>query len=247
MISATAAAYDIFMAVDDTARTPPIAAMLRRIVAAAPGTASAGTAQRKSEKALMRALNAGGLRALDRLFRAATTPALPLTVTLLRADARVWTAVVADADAELRVLAMSDRTMKCVNVSWTAVPKPVQETKTTRIQNAFYQRYLAAGQRAYATPPQRISTADRRILLVGEFEADVHNGGFSQYLSNKGRARAGKTLSVLKEIGAVKTAAMLETALASKADDDAVDALDSRFYRSKEDLAVLSMKAINRK
>jgi hypothetical protein len=244
--SAAATAYDIFMAVDDTARTPTIGALLRRVVQAAPGTAIADSSRRKLENALMRAVKAGGLREVERMIRDAATPALPLAVTARPAGARVWTAEIPGAGATLRVLVTSDRIMKCVNVSWDPLPKPAPETRTSRIQNAFYDRYLAAGQRVYATPPQRISPADLRILLVGEFEADVNNGGFSQYLSNKGRARAGTTLSVLKDIGAAKTAAMLERALASKADDKALRALDDRFYRSKEDLAVLSMKAIDK-
>ncbi len=34
-------------------------------------------------------------------------------------------------------------------------------------------------------------------LLVGELEADVNNGGFSQYLDNEGRRRARAALAAL--------------------------------------------------
>ena len=131
---------------------------------------------------------------------------------------------------------------------WKALPKPLSpaQAKKKNIQDAFYARYMAAGQRAYATPPQRISHEDHRILLVGEFEADVNNGGFSQYLGNKGRTRAAKTAAILLEIGAKKTAAMLDEALRASADEAALSKLDDRFYRGGEDLAILSMKALER-
>jgi hypothetical protein len=134
-------------------------------------------------------------------------------------------------------------------VQWGALRKPVRLTpgqqKRAAVQEAFYARYNAAAERAYATPPRRISAEERRILLVGEFEADVNNGGFSQYLSNKGRARAKETARVLSAINAPKTAALLNRALASAEDAD-LGALDDRFYRSREDLATLSMHALDR-
>lgn len=78
-------------------------------------------------------------------------------------------------------------------------------------QEAFYARYMAVGQKAYRDPRYRLTPDDRLVLLVGELEADVNNGGFSQYLDNKGRRRARAALAALQKVGARKTARMLES------------------------------------
>jgi hypothetical protein len=78
---------------------------------------------------------------------------------------------------------------------------------------------------------------------VGEFEADVNNGGFGQYLGNKGRKRAGEALHALRSIGAKRTADMLASALAPGASDETLERTDKRFYNSAEDLALLTVRA----
>jgi hypothetical protein len=112
------------------------------------------------------------------------------------------------------------------------------------VQEAFYARYMAAGRVAYGGPGgyQRLMRADRLLLLVGELEADVNNGGFSQYLLNKGRRRARRAVEALDTIGARRTARMLEAALRNAADDTALAKLDERFYEAPEDLAVLATR-----
>lgn len=197
----------------------------------------------------MRALKDGGLRNLERLLHSsAKAVAVPLEITARPPRARTWTAEMPDANATLRISVTTDRLMQSVGVSWHELPKPltltVRQQKKAQVQEAFYARYIAAGQRAYATPPQRIGRDDRRILLVGEFEADVNNGGFSQYLDNKGRTRATQTAHILNEIGALRTAALLDAALGAEGNDARLQELDDQFYRSKEDLAVLSMQAL---
>jgi hypothetical protein len=114
------------------------------------------------------------------------------------------------------------------------------------IQDLFVARWLEVGQRAYAPGSRaRLSPDDRLVLLVGELEADVNNGGFDQYLLNKGRRRATHALAALRRIGARRTAELLEAALDPKVTSREKDALDRRFYRVPEDLAILVMEHLD--
>ena len=78
--------------------------------------------------------------------------------------------------------------------------------------------------------------------MVGELEADVNNGGFSQYLGNKGRRRAQAALRALLNIGAKKIARWLASALQSDATAGTLEQLDRRFFDQPEDLPSLVMK-----
>lgn len=192
----------------------------------------------------MRVLKTAGLRGVEQVVRAAAVPDLAAEEGKRIAGLRRWVARPAGTAAELTIAVYSSRIFQYTSVNWSALPaepKTKRERERHQLQQQFYARYMDAGKRAYATPPRRISAADRRILLVGEFEADVNNGGFSQYLDNKGRRRAAETLRVLEETAAPKTAALLRAALADSNDEAALQKLDARFYRSREDLAVLMM------
>ncbi|MBI1737571.1 MAG: DUF4375 domain-containing protein [Candidatus Rokubacteria bacterium] len=113
------------------------------------------------------------------------------------------------------------------------------------IQEAFYAKYMAAGARAYAKGrPRRLDRGDRLALLIGELEADVNNGGFAQYLDNKGRRRAREALRALTQVGARRTAAMLAAAMAPGVTERQLAALDDRFSRVPEDLAVYVMRHV---
>jgi hypothetical protein len=112
------------------------------------------------------------------------------------------------------------------------------------LQEAFYARYMAVGQKAYRSRSYRLSAPDRLLLLIGELEADVNNGGFDQYLLNKGRRRALAALAALRTVGARTTAAMLQKAMAPGTSDEERSALDARFYRVPEDLAVLAARHV---
>ncbi len=199
------------------------------------------------ERLLMRLVNTAGLRGVEQLIRSARVPRLEPERDIRGPRLRRWAAVDPDRHAELSVAVSSNPIFKYVSVRWSALPPQpsltAREKKIKAIQDQFFARYMAAGDRAYATPARTINAADRRILLVGELEADVNNGGFSQYLDNKGRRRAAAALRSLEHIGASKTAAMLREALASSGDEAVLQKLDAKFYRSREDLAVLAMAA----
>jgi len=191
----------------------------------------------------MRVLKTAGLRSIEQVMRAAAVPGLTPAEGERIAGLRCWVAQPAGTAAQLRI-AVNNRIFQYVSVTWSvlpAEPKTKRARERHQLQQRFYARYMDAGKRAYATPPGRLNAADRRILLVGEFEADVNNGGFSQYLGNKGRRRAAETLRVLEDSAAHKTAALLRAAMANAANDAALQKLDTRFYRTREDLAVLMM------
>jgi hypothetical protein len=114
------------------------------------------------------------------------------------------------------------------------------QKRAAKLQAEFYRRY-----EALAPEDGALSQADRLIQLVGELEADVNNGGFAQYLSNKGEARAREALARLSAIGAKRTARWLRSALEAHGSVDALAHLDQRFYEKPEDLASLAIAYIN--
>jgi uncharacterized protein DUF4375 len=110
-----------------------------------------------------------------------------------------------------------------------------------KLQTEFYSRYETLGARREAV---RLTPRDRLILLVGDFEADVNNGGFDQYLGNKGLPTAREALRALKTIGAKRTAGWLTAALEAPGDREALDRLDAAFHERPEDVAALVMRSI---
>jgi len=116
------------------------------------------------------------------------------------------------------------------------------QKRAARLQAEFYRRYerLAPGDGALAPD-------DRLVQLVGEFEADVNNGGFGQYLSNKGAARAREALACLSAIGAKRTTRWLTSALEGRRGQDGLARLDQQFCEKAEDLASLAMTYIRRR
>jgi hypothetical protein len=193
----------------------------------------------------MRVLKTAGLRGVEKVIRAAAVPELAAETGQHVAGLRRWVARPAGMAAELGIGVYTSRNFQYASVTWVALPPELKSKRAReqyRVQEAFFARYEAAGARAYATPPRRISAADRRILLAGEFQADVNNGGFGQYLSNKGRRRAAETLRVLEDVGSTKMAAMLRAALANANDETALQKLSNRFFRTTEDLPGLMMR-----
>ncbi len=111
------------------------------------------------------------------------------------------------------------------------------------LHHAFYARYLAVGDRAYASGSKaRIAAHDRLVLLIGELETSVNTRGFAQYLARMGRRRAELALRALTTVGAIRTANMLSAALAPEVSPSRLSALDRRFSYSREDLPALTMR-----
>ena len=121
---------------------------------------------------------------------------------------------------------------------------PSQKRAAQR-QQAFYARYeelIPTDDSTAAT----LSEEDRLIFIVGEFEADVNNGGFGQYLDNKGAERAEEALRCLNEIGARRTARWLSSALEAAADSATLERLDNQFFNKPQDLPSLVMRHLSK-
>ena len=216
------------------------------ILEAGPGNEAGNRTRLDLEHLLLLLLHGAGLRGVERVVRDAGVAGLQ-RVAGDGPGLRRWTTLAVVHQADVMISVWSSKVLRAVSVNWYALPqqpKTRKERELKQLQDQFYARYMEAGDRAYATPPQRISAADRQILLVGELEADVNNGGFSQYLFNKGRRRAGAALRALDAIGATSTAAMLRAAMAASPDEDTLQKLGAKFYRSREDLAVLAIRHV---
>ena len=220
------------------------ARLLRAVISSPPGSRKSDRARRELEHILMRLLHGGGIPAAERAIHSAGIGWL--STSIQQPGAHVWLGRHDDARADLRISLTDDELVKSTLVSWTAVPPPPEppRSRTQKLQAQFYERYLAVGRVAYANPPGRLSRKDKLLLTIGEFEADVNNGGFSQFLFNKGRRRALATVRALRKIGAPKTAAMLTSALAHPKDETRLGKLDDRFFKAPEDLAVRTMKSL---
>lgn len=116
------------------------------------------------------------------------------------------------------------------------------QKRALKLQAEFYRRYELLALRDGALSPN-----DRLIQLIGEFEADVNNGGFGQYLSNKGAAQAREALDCLHAIGAKRTTQWLTSALEGRLGKDGLAHLDRQFNEKAEDLASLAMTFIGRR
>jgi len=114
--------------------------------------------------------------------------------------------------------------------------------------------------RIWRVDADQLSVPERVFGAIWEFEAQVNNGGFSQYFYNSSGELAPYAPFALREIGATSTAALASEALeyvggdVPLADDKArrerigalppdivakLDALDARFFERPDDLTTL--------
>jgi hypothetical protein len=114
------------------------------------------------------------------------------------------------------------------------------------MQQRFYARYGEVGA-AGSLARSRLSSSDRLVRSIGDLEADLNNGGFGQYLGNKGRRQATRVLAQLRSIGAPRTAALLQSALRNPTDSSKLGRLDTAYYRRPEDLACLVMRFLRKR
>jgi hypothetical protein len=209
------------------------------LVGKEPGTAEAVALQREIESLLMQVLRSGGRPAGDMLVDSLAGNGF----VLKRLDAlpSMWL-VVLPAPRVLEIWFTGEREISGVAALSYRVGKPwgsKAQKAAAKLQAEFYGRF-----EKQPAKDARLSRDDRLIQLVGEFEADVNNGGFGQYLGNKGEARARKTLASLKSIGAKRTSEWLSAALEAGNDEATLQKLDQEFFANSEDLAVLTMKHI---
>jgi hypothetical protein len=219
---------------------PSLPALVDSLVSLVPGTAAAEQPERAIESLLMDALRSGGRQAGEKLveslgahgYAVERLDALPCMWRVAIPSPRVLEIWFTGGDNPV-VAAVSYRLGK---------PWGTRAQKTAaKLQAKFYRRY-----EHLAPHDATLSLDDRLIQLVGELEADVNNGGFGQYLSNKGEARAREALTCLSAIGAKRTARWLASALEGRGGADGLMRLDEQFYEKAEDLASLAMGHIRR-
>ena len=194
----------------------------------------------------MRIVLAEGLPGVRRLVKrlAATTPLYPIFAT---GSVRAWRHTVANRVLEVQTL--TDRSLKNATIRYAQAPRPPGPKARARqaLQDRFYARYDEVGPAGESRMTRRPSAADRLVRVIGDLEADVNNGGFDQYLSNKGRAQARRAAKCLQSIGARRTGRLLESALGLPPDSPQFERLDKAFYRSSEDLPSLVMRHLEKR
>jgi hypothetical protein len=216
-------------------------ALVDALVSVTPGSAAAEEPQCAIESLLMDALKGGGrpageglvdslaghgyvlerLDALPCMWRVAIPPPRVLEIWFTGGN-------------DPAVAALSYR----IGKPWGSKKQRIAAT----LQAAFYERY-----EKLVLPGDAKSPDEQLIQLVGQLEADINNGGFDQYLRNKGEERSREALASLSVIGARRTARWLASALEAGAGADALERLDKQFYAKPEDLASLVMTYIKRK
>lgn len=119
----------------------------------------------------------------------------------------------------------------------------------------------------YGTDLAALTPAEKTVYIVDSFQAEVNNGGFSQYLYNSSGALAADLPAALSAIGAARTAALYQRAFAYlppelPADDvqrgdildaciseeaaQVFDACDTQFYGTPNELdALICQYAMN--
>jgi hypothetical protein len=117
-----------------------------------------------------------------------------------------------------------------------------KQRSAARLQEAFYERYGELTGQGGAKSPD-----DRLIECIAELEADLNNGGFGQYLRNKGEDRGREAFASLAVIGAKRTGRWLASALEAGEGAASLERLDGQFNEKPEDLASLVMSYIRRR
>ena len=216
-------------------------ALVDMLVALTPGTGPAEAPQHAIESLLMGALRTGGRVAGEALIESLAAHGYALG----RVDARPWMWRIVIPPPRVLEIWFNGLDEPVVAAVSYREGKPwgskAQRSAANR-HAAFYERYTHLDAQGGVLLPD-----DRMILLVGELEADVNNGGFGQYLGNKGEARAREALVCLTAIGAKRTGRWLAAALENSADTDRLGQLDQQFNDKPEDLAALAMIYIGRR
>ena len=221
--------------------SPSLPALIDALVALSPGTGAAEAQRHAVESLLMNVLRTGGRLAGERLVESLGAHGYALE----RLDALpcMWRVMIAPPRV-LEIWFTGGEKPVVASVSYR-LGKPwgsKAQRRAAKHQAAFYDRYQQLDAQGDALSPD-----DRLILMVGELEADINNGGFAQYLGNKGEARAREALSLLSAMGAERTAGWLAAALEDHADADGLGHLDRQFSDTPEDLASLAMIYIGRR
>lgn len=198
----------------------------------------------------MKVLKRHGLPGVERVVTRVNVPGHPLVRQreegVSQRWRRAWSSSPRKGRRVLEVSVMDTGDLLTTSVEYREVPQArlsKQQREVASLHEAFYAKYGDIAAIAYANdqPPQ-LRPLDRLLLLIAELEADLNNGGFAQYLENKGRRRARSAMTALRMVGARRTERMLQSALQRHTPSARFERLDEQFYSSPEDLAALVMR-----
>jgi hypothetical protein len=157
------------------------------------------------------------------------------------------------------VIVLYHETIETTVAKRRAAMTPRQRAQADK-EETFYQRGLAlnTGKRPYRS----LAANDKLIACLHELEGGVNNGGFSTYLSNTEGARIKDAARFLEQIGAAGTAAIVRDVIELfpggfgpafrksagvllDAKSDALETLAGRFYKSRDNIALLTMRYLS--
>src|SRR5829696_6698689 len=147
-----------------------------------PGGRTTAQLRMAGEHALLKMLNGRGLRAIERLVAELNARGHRFQPDQRGVGTRTWREVCEGGERAIDIYVASTRSFRAASLRYLDIRKPEltpAEQKRAAVQKRFYDRYMEIGQRAYRDSRYRLTVMDRRLLLVGELEADVNNGGFS--------------------------------------------------------------------
>ena len=209
-----------------------------------PQSPEAEVQQHAIESALMETLDSGGKTAGETLVQSLEVHGYVLN--RLNSLPCIWSVDLPDPNV-LEVWFTGGENPVVAAVSYRVEDMPVTESRKDdeKLQAAFYSRYeeLCASD---TLAEKSDEYGNQMILLVAEFEADVNNGGFDQYLENKGVRKATEAVAHLETINAKNSAAWLNSALKAGIDSPQLAELDQQFYEHPEDLSVLVMRYLKK-
>lgn len=218
---------------------------IQALVANQPATKQADKARWAIEGVLMDALKSDGIRALRAALKELSADGEQFQPIEKENGSYRWQAKIS-RDRVIELAVYSAGGVQATSVNYR-VDKPValtpRQQRLAHAHAAFYSHYESVAASVYAAEgKKRLGRAEKLILFVGELEAEVNNGGFSQYLLNKGRRRAKQALEALISVDAKRTATLLEQALQPGISEEDLDRLDAKYYRQAEDLPSLVVK-----
>jgi hypothetical protein len=226
-----------------------VASLLGQLVADEPGSRAAEAARGRVEHAVMNVLKTQGTRAPVRIEASLRATGLGFRCTKHVGPRWEWVASL-PRERALSVSVTAGPAAKAVYVRYRRVEAPgltAQQREAASLQAQFYEKYMAAGRIAYGSRGRRVlGTHDRLVLVVGELEADLNNGGFGQYLENKSGV-VPEAVRALERIGARHTLRLLKQALAEEPHSQRLESLDLKYQEAAEDLPGLTMKWVARR
>lgn len=218
---------------------------IQALVANQPATKQADKARWAIEGVLMEALKSDGIRAVRAALKGLSADGELFQLVEKESGSYRWQAKISQ-DRVIELAVNFAGGVQGTSVTYR-IDRPLaltpRQQRLADAHAAFYSHYERIAASVHATGgKKRLGRAEKIILFVGELEAEINNGGFSQYLLNKGRSRAKQALEALIAVEAKRTATLLEQALQPETVEEVLDRLDAKYYRQAEDLPSLVVK-----